>query len=40
VDAYDDQFPADASHLRLLIGMPGRRAVMITRLGTLTLEAQ
>jgi len=40
VDAYDDEFPADASHLRLLIGMPARRAVMITRLGTLTLEAQ
>ena len=40
VDAYDDQFPADASHLRLLIGMPGRHAVMTTRLGTLTLEAQ
>ena len=39
VDAYADQFPADASHLRLLIGMPGRRSVMITRLGTLTLEA-
>lgn len=40
VDAYNDQFPADASHLRLMIGMPGRRAVMTTRLGTLTLEAQ
>jgi len=40
VDAYDDEFPADASHLRLLIGMPARRAVMITLLGTLTLEAQ
>lgn len=40
VDAYNDQFPADASHLRLMIGMPGRRAVMITRLGDLKLEAQ
>ncbi|HYK11563.1 MAG TPA: transglutaminase domain-containing protein [Gemmatimonadales bacterium] len=40
VDVYNDQFPADASHLRLMIGMPGRRAVMITGLGTLTLEAQ
>jgi transglutaminase-like putative cysteine protease len=40
VDPVDDQFPADASHLRLMIGLPARRAVMATRLGTLTLEAQ
>jgi hypothetical protein len=40
VDPVGDQFPADASHLRLLIGLPARRAVMATRLGTLTLEAQ
>jgi transglutaminase-like putative cysteine protease len=40
VDPYEDQFPADASHLRLMIGLPGRRAVMAARLGTLTLEAQ
>lgn len=40
VDPYEDQFPADASHLRLAIGLPGRRAVMATRLGTLTLEGR
>lgn len=39
VDPYEDQFPADASHLRLIIGIPGRRAVLATHLGTLTLEA-
>jgi transglutaminase-like putative cysteine protease len=40
VDPVADQFPADASHLRLMIGLPGRRSVLATRLGTLTLEAQ
>ena len=40
VDPRDDQFPADASHLRLVIGVPARQAVLAARLGTLTLEAQ
>jgi len=40
VDPRSDQFPADASHLRLAVGVPARQAVLATRLGTLTLEAQ
>ena len=39
VDPRADQFPADASHLRLAVGVPARQAVLATRLGTLTLEA-
>lgn len=39
-DPLYDQFPADASHLRLAAGMLARRAELAPRLGTLTVEVR